>query len=322
MTGRKADQARTQKDPLSGLSRREFIALGSLGFVAAGVAGCSTHTAEAAVDTCDSLPDRVYTETSLVSQREIISNGIANHVVGKFPNQDCPLTIQSVLARYLVTLNPKENSNPSPLNGWKFGIASSSVPFDPTGPFWSTAPDNVWEFEVMSLIARPYLGLDGNNAHVQPNGEYHYHGIPNALISALLRENVGTTPLQLGWAADGFPIFGPWGYADSGDANSQVREMRSSYQLKTGARPQGAPKGNFDGSFVQDYAFVPNSGDLDDCNGRFGVVPGFPDGTYHYYLTALFPFIPRFYRGTPDSTFTHPLPGPDALPAELRNIGY
>ena len=44
------------------------------------------------------------------------------------------------------------------------------------------------------------LGLDTQNAHVGPRGEYHYHGVPVALV----------TPDEtsfIGWAADGFPIY-------------------------------------------------------------------------------------------------------------------
>jgi YHYH protein len=55
---------------------------------------------------------------------------------------------------------------------------------------------------------------------------------------------------------------------------------------------------------------VKGAGDLDECNGRVGVTPEFPGGTYHYYLTSDFPFIPRLYRGTPDSSFErHGPPG-------------
>ncbi|MBK5273673.1 MAG: YHYH protein [Desulfuromonadales bacterium] len=321
MAERNADPILDLKETSTGLSRREFIVRAGFGLVAVGAAGCSSHTSEAAADTRTSLPDRVYIVMSLASQKEVIANGIANHVVGKFPNQDCPIAIRAVPARYLMELFPRENTYTIPLNGWIFGIATSGVPFDPTGPFWSTTPGNTWQFEVMSTVARPYLGLDGNNAHVQPNGEYHYHGIPYGLVSTLLRENVGRAPLLLGWAADGFPIYGPWGYTDPMDPISPVRLVRPGYQLKTGARPLDAPKGYFDGTFVEDYAFVTGSGDIDECNGRFGIVPDYPGGTYHYYLTASFPFIPRLYRGTPDISFTHPLPGPDAIPPALQNIG-
>ena len=46
-------------------------------------------------------------------------------------------------------------------------------------------------------------------------------------------------------------------------------------------------------------------GDLDRCNGRRGVTPEFPDGTYYYVLTATLPYIPRCFAGTPDSSFRH-----------------
>ncbi|MBK8204496.1 MAG: YHYH protein [Bdellovibrionales bacterium] len=62
-------------------------------------------------------------------------------------------------------------------------------------------------------------------------------------------------------------------------------------------------------------------GDLDECNGRFSITPEFPDGIYHYFITSEFPFIPRSYRGTPDSSFAHNLPGPGAVPPALRSFG-
>ncbi|MFO1162141.1 MAG: YHYH protein [Reyranellaceae bacterium] len=50
--------------------------------------------------------------------------------------------------------------------------------------------------------ARP-LGIDQNKAHVQPDGSYHYHGLPTGLIDRLGGRGMG---LLVGWAADGFPI--------------------------------------------------------------------------------------------------------------------
>ena len=89
--------------------------------------------------------------------------------------------------------------------------------------------------------------------------------------------------------------------------------MRASYRLKPGQRP-GGPGGSYDGRFTADYEYVKGSGDLDECNGRFGVTPEFPQGTYHYYLTEEFPYIGRLWRGTPDPSFFKrgpwPRPGP------------
>lgn len=63
------------------------------------------------------------------------------------------------------------------------------------------------------------------------------------------------------------------------------------------------PGGKYDGTFVQDYEYVKGSGDLDECNGRTGVTPEFTNGTYYYVVTDAYPFIPRLFRGTPDSSF-------------------
>jgi hypothetical protein len=123
----------------------------------------------------------------------------------------------------------------------------------------------------------------------------------------------------LGYAADGFPIYGPECPADPTDLDSPTRRLRSSYRLRSGKRKDG-PKGRFDGMFVEDFEYVPGHGDLDECNGRIGPSPQFPDGTYYYVLTDEFPFIPRLWRGKPDPSFRHgPPPGASPpLPPELR----
>ena len=59
-----------------------------------------------------------------------------------------------------------------------------------------------------------------NHAHVQPTGEYHYHGMPELLI-AFLGDNQGMT-ICLGWASDGFPVYARYGYSDPNDLNSPV----------------------------------------------------------------------------------------------------
>ena len=108
----------------------------------------------------------------------------------------------------------------------------------------------------------------------------------------------------IGWAADGFPIYAVYGYSDPNDSKSKVQKLSSSYQLKTGSRPGGdAPAGIYDGTFVRDYEYVPESGDLDECNGCQTVTPEFPNGTYAYFLTEQWPVIPRFWKGTPSQDF-------------------
>jgi hypothetical protein len=98
-----------------------------------------------------------------------------------------------------------------------------------------------------------------------------------------------------------------------------VKQLTSSYRLKKGKRPAG-PGGTYDGTFIQDWEYVAGAGDLDECNGRTGVTPAYPQGTYYYVLTEKFPFIPRAFRGTPDASFDRrgPPPGRPGRPGGRR----
>jgi hypothetical protein len=87
----------------------------------------------------------------------------------------------------------------------------------------------------------------------------------------------------LGWAYDGNPIYGPYGY-DS-PTNKQVRQITSGYSDPIDNQENRPDKKLFPvGYFVEDYQFN-NSGDLDEHNGRFCVTPEFPNGTYAYFMT-------------------------------------
>jgi hypothetical protein len=59
------------------------------------------------------------------------------------------------------------------------------------------------------------------------------------------------------------------------------------------------------GTFLQDFEYVAGLaglGDLDECNGRVGVTPEFPNGTYHYYTTDTYPYVQRCVKGTAAAT--------------------
>ena len=237
--------------------------------------------------------------------RYIHSNGIPNHQTGQFPNRNNPNTIAPQSYAYKVPFRPKEAAKTTPLGMWPFGIATNGIPFDPGAmEFYNGDRDSGWQYEAMS--GRINLGLDMNNAHVQPGGAYHYHGLPSFTIPSGGAVN---QMILAGYAADGFPIYVQYGYSDAKDMRSSLRSMRSSYRLKSGTRPSG-PGGGYDGSFTADYEYVEGAGDLDECNGRFAVTPEHPSGIYHYYLTKGFPHIPRNFRGTPDMSFVRRGPPP------------
>ena len=196
-----------------------------------------------------------------------------------------------------------EAGNRFPITGLGKGrllgtVGMIGIPFDPgAAEWWNRNSQSGWQYEAFK--GKVNLGLDQSNAHVQPSGAYHYHAMPNGLIKAL---GNGKKMLLVGYAADGFPIYARYAYQDPKDSASGVKAMRSSYQLKKGTRPSG-PGGAYDGTFVQDYEYVAGSGDLDECNGRTGVTPEYPESTYYYMITDDFPYISRKYRGTPDPSF-------------------
>lgn len=232
--------------------------------------------------------------------RRIQANGIPDHEPGQFPNRNNPNSIAAQHYDYKVPLHPQVAAQPTPFRMQPFGIAVNGVVFDPfAAEWWKRDPNSGWQYEPHGGAID--LGLDSSNAHVQPNGAYHYHGIPNGLVERLAAGRKQMT--LVGWAADGFPIYNQCGHTEAGDAGSLLKKLAPSYVVKAGSRPAAGPGGQYDGSFVQDYEYVAGSGDLDASNGRQGVTPEFPKGTYYYVLTDSYPFIPRQFAGTPDASF-------------------
>ena len=185
-----------------------------------------------------------------------------------------------------------------------------------------------YELESKYDFARGYVFTGYNN---QFGGEYAHLVDPKEL-RYVVGDNVfldpQTTTFQelasnnehspiIGWAYDGNPIYGPYGYIDPTDQNSGLRRLRTSYRLKSNlvfevdsnpnpTRGDGPPLATYPaGSFTDDYEYAFQLGDLDPYNGRFCKTPEYPDGTYAYFITidesdagqALFPYIigPQFY---------------------------
>ena len=242
--------------------------------------------------------------------RTLAGNAVPNHATtsGKFATQVSAQTISKTF-----TLSPSLTSSATALS--IPGYLLNSVKLEPgTAGKCTTAATSVRDgcdyagnsgtvtMEVLqdpSVTASSWwdFGADTSNAHVQPNGEYHYHGMPNLLIPKL-NTNSSNSLTLVGWAMDGFPIYADKGYAAASDATSAVRSMKGSYRLKTtGVRTSPSPTYFPLGMFVVDWEYVAGLGDLDECNGRTGVTPEFPNGIYHYYITSTYPFIQRCTKG-------------------------
>ncbi len=177
--------------------------------------------------------------------------------------------------------------------------------------------------------------FDPANAHQPSDGTYHYHTNPYGLRYQLgdninygsgvyTEDSVSPThsPI-LGFAFDGYPVYGPYGYGTAMDSGSTVRRMVSGYTLRNGSNgttnlsvtgrhtiPQwsattyshsvtltpGQYGPNVSGAFplgryAEDYDYLGDLGftqgttfDLDMYNGRTCVTPEYPGGTYAYFV--------------------------------------
>ncbi|MFT6270797.1 MAG: arylsulfatase A-like enzyme [Alphaproteobacteria bacterium] len=153
-----------------------------------------------------------------------------------------------------------------------------------------------WRFDPMHPANN--FRVDTHNAHAQPDGTYHYHGSPFALFAD---DNSQASPV-IGFAADGYPIYGSYINSTAINETNGIRKVSSSYRLKEGQRTHedgsiAAPGGQYDGAFRDDYEYIEGLGDLDECNGM--VV----NGQYAYYITNDYPYVLACFSGTPDSSF-------------------
>ena len=260
------------------------------------------------------IPEVNITDNPAALQRTVTGNSIPDHLVGDFPNVGNPNEIDEFDVTYDVVMRvATENPDKTVANGAQIvGISVGGIHFDPmTAEVYNNDPGSEWRYEALTIGAAAntdlagaigYLGSDCNNAHVQPTGKYHYHGMPEELVSDLLQAAGGSLDdpdmVMVGYAADGFPMYARYGYADPLDASSEIVSVEGSYELKSGTRPSG-PGGSYDGTFTNDWEYVADSGDLDECNGRYGVTPEYPNGIYHYFLTDDYPFIQRCVWGEP-----------------------
>jgi YHYH protein/Fibronectin type III domain len=241
--------------------------------------------------------------------RVLAANGIPDHEVGTFPNDGNPNTISEQTLDVTYTLAPTYNGTATTLggplgstgyvlNGVKIDAGTAgSCPDDATDTLSCSLIDNSggWSIEALGQDLFDF-GTDDNNAHVQPDGAYHYHGMPEGFIT--LRGGGPATMTLIGWAADGFPVYARYGYSTATDASSPLTAVTGSYQLVStvsDSRPSTdlIPLG----TFAQDWEYVAGSGDLDECNGRTGVTPEFPNGIYHYYATDTYPYLQRCVKG-------------------------
>ena len=104
------------------------------------------------------------------------------------------------------------------------------------------------------------------------------------LLNGLTEEDKSRHSPLIGWAYDGNPIYGPYGYEKSTGGN--ITQLRSGYSidLKTNRPPTSIFPQEF---FIEDFTWNTSTDEkyLDENNGRYGITPEYPKGTYAYFAT-------------------------------------
>ena len=196
-----------------------------------------------------------------------------------------------------------------------YGLTNANSWTGTTNGFPQQGGQGIWNVEVglaEGLVLDTVLG-----AHPQQQGAYHSHTTPYRLYKNL--PPTQHSPI-VGWSFDGYPVYGPYGYADPMSNTSSIIRMSTGYSLRNITERTTLPNGNTAsqagpavstqyplGTYVEDYEWLAtNGGTLDQYNGRICVTPEFPQGTYAYFVTmdaagaAEFPYyIGLQYYGQP-----------------------
>ena len=279
----------------------------------------------------------------------ITTQGIPSYITGPFFDGN-PSIATAQNAIYKINLNPTKNAGtPTATTGGNIGIFINGVSlFDyRDGVAWSATtnalcggPGNPacaggmgsaqnWNRDAIPAERK---GFDCAKAH-PAMGNYHHHQNPSAfkldkvVISTIcdiyaadglyVIDTTKHSPL-IGYAYDGFPIYGAYGYKNA-DGTGGITRMKSSYSLRnmtarttspTGAAvTSGAPINTTYplGYFREDYEYKATSAVtsdfLDDHNGRVCKTPEYPNGIYCYFATvdanwnSAYPYVvgPTFY---------------------------
>ncbi len=295
----------------------------------------------------------------------ITSSGLGAHIMGPwiagFPNFP-----QNRGATYRIPRTPTITDTKTNTGGGTIGLFVDGVSmFDSRDSFsWDAASqsnqpmnnggDQIWNSDA---YVNESVTFDPAFAH-QAGSNYHYHANPPGLRH-LLGDNVtydpenhiyteGSSPSShspiLGWASDGLPLYGPYGYIDPLDPSSGVHRMRSGFRLRTisdrsalpawAARSQGKPTplSNSEqgptlaqiplGHYLEDNEYLGDVGftlgedfDLNEYNCRWCITPDFPSGTWAYFVnieidgTPKFPYnLSRQFYGVPNGSTVTTLP--------------
>ena len=130
----------------------------------------------------------------------VLSDGIPNHQTDNFPTSYNPNRILKQDYRFHIPLSPKFAEKPVKTPFGPIGVAVNGIPFY-----------NPYNREGRDAVMGPNAEIfDSCCGHPDQMGRYHYHKYPVCIRSPFSNTAEGHSAL-IGWAFDGFAIYGPNG---------------------------------------------------------------------------------------------------------------
>lgn len=237
------------------------------------------------------------------------SSGIPGYVIGPWPGN--PNTPANQNWTFRITKNPVASTGAGTATALgTIGVMVNGVPFFNALDAFSYQNENTWHQNAMHFEAS---GMDGCKGHPAPGGVYHNHQMPVCVEA----NDPAHHSRIVAFAFDGFPVYGPYGYANA-DGSGGIVRMESSYRKRNITTRTTLPDGTQLpanlygptvstqyplGAYIEDYEYVAGLGQLDEDNGRFCVTPDYPNGTYAYFATVdaalntIYPYMigPRYH---------------------------
>ncbi len=272
----------------------------------------------------------------------VTATGVPSYVTGPFQDGN-PSQATNQNAIFKFPLTPTQNTGTATattggnigvfINGvalfdYRDGVSwNNNTQAEGGGPIQGPPGQGIWNRDA---IVAERAGFDCAKGH-PAMGNYHHHQNPSAFsldqnvistvcnlydADALYVINPNEHSPLLGFAYDGFPIYGAFGYLNT-DGTGGITRMKSSFQLRNittrttyadGTDVTDGPAVSTTyplGHYREDYEFVAHSESdyLDVHNGRFCVTPEYPNGIYAYFCTvdgnlnSAYPYVvgPTFY---------------------------
>ncbi|SRR5579883_936855 len=240
----------------------------------------------------NNLPSNVQRVQYSDSNVYISCSCIPGYDIGPWPGN--PNTPKNQNFEFKITRDPQPNmgtKTATPLG--HVGIWSNGVSIFNAKDAHSYNNAGVWN---QNAIVVEGSSFDECLGHPAPNGEYHHHLNPVCLYND--KDSTHHSPI-IGYAFDGYPIYGAYGFANT-NGTGGIRRMRSSYAMRNITNRTTLPNGTSLaanqygpaisaqyplGYYIEDFEYTVGSGDLDEHNGRFCITPEYPHGIYAYFVT-------------------------------------